>query len=102
MVGGLSVVASEVLQWRASKAGGTRTVEPSQRGLVVLGYPARRNGAVHPVQRWRVDIARSTEGSTDGIVVFSGAAKATSASEAAVMAAYAESVGIPTASIVLE
>jgi hypothetical protein len=58
--------------------------------VLVLGCPARRDGSVHPMQRWRTEIAART--SDRALLVFSGYAGTGGPSEAAVMAGYARDV----------
>ena len=72
--------------------------------VVVLGYPPRRDGRLHPVQRWRVEIAaRSLVPKGTGTLVFTGAASPGEPSEAEVMAAYArDALGLPAERLVLE
>jgi uncharacterized SAM-binding protein YcdF (DUF218 family) len=72
--------------------------------VLVLGYPARRGGRPHPVQRWRCQIAaRSVDPRRDSRVIFTGAGRASELSEAAVMSGYARDVlGIPAGRIALE
>lgn len=72
--------------------------------IVVLGFPAKRDGRPHVVQRWRCEIAaRSMDADADGPIVFTGAAQGRAWSEAEVMAGYARAaLGIPAERIVLE
>jgi len=58
--------------------------------VLVLGCPSRRDGSVHPMQRWRTEIAART--SDRAVLVFSGYAGTGARSEAAVMAGYAQDV----------
>jgi uncharacterized SAM-binding protein YcdF (DUF218 family) len=96
------VAASELVQWTATRARSAGGPDPAGTGYIVLGYPARRNGSVHPVQKFRVRLARRAHGRTGGTVVFTGGAREGGPSEAAVMARYGESIGMPRAAIVLE
>ncbi|WP_432561241.1 YdcF family protein [Kineococcus sp. SYSU DK003] len=77
----------ELVHRVAASAGfpGSRRGEPDV--VLVLGNPSRRNGSLHPVQRWRTEIAART--SSTAVLVFSGYARGRGPSEAAVMAAYA-------------
>lgn len=100
-----TVLVSEAAHWRASK----RQLPPGRRtargplALVVLGYPARHNGCLHPVQRWRTELAvRARDELGADRLVFSGAPSNGRPAEAAVMAAYAESLGVPGEALVTE
>lgn len=68
-------------------AAGSRPPMTERPAVVVLGYPARRNGGPHPIQRWRVDLAvdavRRFGAST---VVFTGGRTGGDRSEAEIMA----------------
>jgi uncharacterized SAM-binding protein YcdF (DUF218 family) len=105
---GLSIVAVELLHWRASRqayAGGARPAPGSgTEAIVALGYPATRAGHLHPLQRWRTETAvRSMDPHRDSCIVFTGARGRNSVSEAAVMAAYArDGLGVPAERIRLE
>jgi DUF218 domain len=71
--------------------------------IVVLGYPARRDGGLHPIQRWRCEIAvRSIDPRRPTTLVFTGAARDGRPSEAAVMARWAKNLGVGAAEVVLE
>ncbi|MBB1510754.1 YdcF family protein [Tessaracoccus sp. MC1756] len=70
--------------------------------LIVLGCPTNPDGSLHPLQRWRVDIAARTMNPRVRVVVFTGTTAKTGISEASAMAAYARSQGIPGSLIVLE
>jgi uncharacterized SAM-binding protein YcdF (DUF218 family) len=62
-------------------------------GVIVLGYHSERDRNIHPIQRWRVDIARrSAPTSAEGLTVFSGGARVGIRSEAEAMAGYTESL----------
>jgi uncharacterized SAM-binding protein YcdF (DUF218 family) len=62
--------------------------------VLVLGSSSRRDGSLHPVQRWRTEIA--VRSSATARLVFSGYARDGGPSEAAVMAAHAHDVlGVP-------
>ncbi|MDT3444342.1 YdcF family protein [Pseudofrankia sp. BMG5.37] len=133
---GLVIGAAELPHWAASRrhlgrragcqaqAGATAPEPPAEaRGiretLLVLGYPTARDGRIHPLQRWRTEIAvRSMSsdgdevgrdvdvpvGAVDTLLVFSGAAtRGAAAAEAEVMAHYAREVlGVPAEQIALE
>ncbi len=102
----VTVAAAEWLHWTASRryfgAGPGRAA--GSEAVIVLGYPARRGGRPHPLQRWRCQIAaRSIDPRRDGQVIFTGAGPAGQPSEAAVMAGYArDALGIPADRIALE
>lgn len=101
-------LAAELLHWRASRH--LRNADAGSRGIsgseavIVLGYRATRSGRLHPLQRWRTEIAvRSMDSGRDGRLVFTGAGRGGSPSEAATMAAYARAVlGVPADRIILE
>jgi len=103
-LGLLGVALSEGLQWRASRSSGSRVTTGTSYGLVVLGYHSKRNGGgVHPIQRWRVQIAmRSFVEDRCARIVFSGGSRGAGPSEADVMAALAVSLGIAPDVVVLE
>ncbi|MGD0808591.1 MAG: YdcF family protein [Acidimicrobiales bacterium] len=95
-----AVVLSEVLHWRASKRFLGSGHVPGRSALIVLGFPARRDGRLHPIQKWRTDIARrafATLGAER--IVFSGGPSRGRASEAETMAAYAVQLGVPAKSV---
>ncbi|WP_205707783.1 ElyC/SanA/YdcF family protein [Kineococcus vitellinus] len=88
---------------RASRAGlaGAPRVRPD--AVLVLGFPSRPGGRVHPVQRWRTAIAVRTGDPGRTLLVFSGAAARGGPSEAAVMAGCARAeFGWPAERVVLE
>lgn len=69
--------------------------------MLVLGCPSRLDGSLHPMQRWRTEIAVRT--APEARLVFSGYAGDRDRSEAAVMAEHAHDVlGVPADRIVLE
>ena len=72
--------------------------------IIVLGWPSRPDGSIHPVQRWRVKIARrSIVCDCDTRLVFTGfSPDPTRPSEAATMARIAKNMGVPDAMMVLE
>ena len=104
----LTVAAAEWLHWRASRrylgSGQPAAGGDGSEAVIVLGYPPRRDGQVHPVQRWRCQIAaRSLDPAKAGQLIFSGAARPGGPSEAAVMSGYAHEVlGVPADRIALE
>jgi hypothetical protein len=112
----LAVAASEWLHWSASRrflgAPSAGDGAPSagdgaggSEAVIVLGYPPRRNGQPHPLQRWRCQIAaRSVDPGRAGQMIFTGAAAGEDRpSEAAVMSGYARDVlGVPAGRIALE
>ncbi len=68
--------------------------------LVVLGTPANRHGHLTEMQGWRVDEAlREFRAGKAPRIVFSGGPAANQFVEADVMAAYAQTQGIPSAAI---
>jgi uncharacterized SAM-binding protein YcdF (DUF218 family) len=104
----LAVATAELLHWSASRrylgAGVRKGADVGSEAVIVLGYPSRRNGGTHPLQRWRCQIAaRSMDLSRAGQVIFTGAARPGGPSEAAVMSGYAQDVlGVPADRIALE
>ncbi|MDO5677016.1 MAG: YdcF family protein [Propionibacteriaceae bacterium] len=70
--------------------------------IIVLGCPTHPDGSLHPLQRWRVDIAARTMNPRVRVVVFTGTTAKTGVSEASAMAAYARTQGIPDNLCVLE
>jgi uncharacterized SAM-binding protein YcdF (DUF218 family) len=91
-----ALVISETVHWRASKWYLPETAPSGPAALIVLGFPTKSNGAVHPVQKWRVQVARRAyEQLGAQKVVFSGGPSKGRAAEADTMAAYAVSLGIP-------
>jgi hypothetical protein len=105
MAATLTVV--EVATWRASRRGrsyGEPSSEAREEALIVLGYPPTRRGRLHPVQRWRCQIAvRSRDRSRSGIVIFTGGKRRSRITEAEVMAAYArDALELPSEEIRLE
>ena len=106
LLGALGVGAVEALHWRAARNPATFGAEDPQartEALIVLGYPSTRRGTIHPVQRWRCDIAlRSLHPGRSPIVVFTGGARKHGSSEAAAMATHARDVLGLSAEIRLE
>lgn len=100
------VAAAELSHRRASRSppGADRCDRDRSRAVVVLGYPSRRSGHMHAVQRWRTEIAvRSLPASGDGVLVFSGGrTRGSTVSEAETMAAYARELRVPDDRILLE
>jgi vancomycin permeability regulator SanA len=92
-----TIVASEYAHWRSSKW--YLPDDPPTSGpcaLLVLGFPTRFNGEPHPVQIWRVDLARRAFNAMGASrVVFSGGPSKGRPAEAETMAAYARRNGIP-------
>ncbi|ABS05061.1 protein of unknown function DUF218 [Kineococcus radiotolerans SRS30216 = ATCC BAA-149] len=93
---GLLAAAATVLAVELVHAVAARCGFPGGRGggepdvVLVLGHPSRRDGTLHPVQRWRTEIA--VRSSSSALLVFSGYAPARGRSEAAVMAEHARRV----------
>lgn len=102
-----ALVVSEVVHGWASRQrlGPSRTSKTRSEVVLVLGYPTRRDGRPHLLQRWRTEIAvRSLDPHCpDGRLVFSGADPRGGRSEAEVMATYARDVlGVASERIVWE
>ena len=98
------VAVAELLHWRAFKSGPPSGAAPGgSNGIVVLGFPSRRDGSLHPIQRWRTKIGvRSLSLAQSGVLVFTGGASRGGASEAETMAAYAAGLGVSAERIALE
>jgi hypothetical protein len=96
------------MHWAASRrylgAAGAADAADTSEAVIVLGYPARRNGKTHPLQRWRCQIAaRSVAPGSASQMIFTGAGRGPGPSEAAVMSGYARDVlGVPADRIALE
>lgn len=102
-----TVVGVELIVGRASRrrdSYGRAEPAPGTEALIVLGYPSTRGGGVHPVQRWRCEIAvRSRDANREGVVVFTGGARQGQRSEAEAMAACArDALGLPADEIRVE
>lgn len=96
---GALVAWGELSHWWASRQGlGSSTGEPDV--VVVLGYPANRDGSPHRLQRWRTELAVQT--GPRATLVFTGGARTGERSEAAQMAGLARALGVPDERIVLE
>ncbi len=77
--------------------------QQGKTGVIVLGYPTRRNGRPHPIQRWRVRLGvRTMRALSAERLVFTGGAVANEFIEAETMAALATAAGVPAAAIALE
>ena len=104
----LAAVASvEAVSWRAScrrRSYGGGNECGTAEAVLVPGYPPNRRGRLHPVQRWRCEIAvRSRDPARPGVVVFTGGHRRSSVGEADVMAAHAREVlGLPADEVRLE
>lgn len=72
--------------------------------VVVLGYPSRRSGRLHPVQKWRMQAAARTLSTLpNGWMIVSGGPTRGNEPEATVMARYAiELLGVDPLRIELE
>lgn len=102
----VTIGVAEVFRWRASRRriGTGAEVATGPEAIVVLGYRTPRSGQLHPLQRWRVEIAvRSMDPGRATTLVFTGAGRPGGPSDAEVMAAYArDRLGVPDDRIVLE
>lgn len=102
----VSVAASELWHWRASRAGPGAKASSAcgSRAIVVLGYPSRLHGRLHPMQKWRTEIAlRSPPAGAKYVLVFTGGrSRRAAVSEAEVMAAYARRLHVPDDRILVE
>jgi uncharacterized SAM-binding protein YcdF (DUF218 family) len=101
-----AVITAELWHSQAarSRPGAGRKLGGVQRAVVVLGYPSRRNGRLHAVQKWRTEIGvRSLPATGDGVLVFTGGrTRGSAVSEAETMAAHARQLRVPDDQILLE
>lgn len=101
-----AITAAEAAHWRAARSCSARPgparAEPET--IIVLGYPSMAGGRLHPLQRWRTDIAvRSMTPGCRTRHIFSGGAHDAGPTEAQVMAGYAQArLGGAPCEIVLE
>ncbi len=106
LAGAAAVAGAEIWHRRASRSwpGADRRRADRPQAVVVLGHPSRRDGRLHPVQKWRTEIAvRSMPASAGGVLVFSGGrTRGADVSEAETMAAYARELRVPDDRILLE
>ena len=106
VAGAVTVLAAELWHRRASRSspGADRRDRGKSPAVVVLGYPSRKNGRLHAMQKWRTEIAvRSLPAPGDGVLVFSGGrTRGSEVSEAETMAAYARRLRVPEDRILLE
>ncbi len=105
IVGVGGVVATELSAWRASVSWNRPLDRDAPCAVVVLGYPSRTGGKLHPLQKWRTEIGLRTLGQAgDGFLILSGAAtREGSPAEAEVMATYAiDELGVPADQVRLE
>lgn len=103
IVVGTELAARRITGDRHAGAIGTAGAAPARTAIVVLGFPTRRSGAPHPVQRWRVAMACRTWRATGARrVVFCGGAVRSHHVEADDMAQLARSAGMPPDVIVCE
>jgi uncharacterized SAM-binding protein YcdF (DUF218 family) len=102
----LSIAASEWWHRTASRSGPGRDAPATTRScaVVVLGFPSRRNGDPHALQRWRTQIGIRSLGSarTRRLVFTGGPSRGAQISEAKVMADHARRRGVPAEAILLE
>ncbi|GAA4887965.1 hypothetical protein GCM10025789_00150 [Tessaracoccus lubricantis] len=99
----LGVIPDLAHCWASTREYGNPPTGPhATEALIVLGCPTHPDGSLHPLQRWRVDIAARTMNPRVKVVVFTGTTAKTGVSEASAMAAHARSRGIPDSLIVLE
>ena len=96
-LGGLFVLAAAAVTW-AYRTVPEGTLPPGTPVdvLLVLGSPAEIDGSVTDAQRWRVDEAvREFRAARAPYILFTGGPAANRFVEARVMAAYAETQGVP-------
>lgn len=97
------VLFAEYVHWHASKSGPRLTSSVSSCAVIVLGFPTRRNGTLHPIQRWRTRIGiRSLGSMKNGIIIFTGGTTYAGKTEAQVMADYALRWHVPAEQIKFE
>jgi len=104
------IAASEVWHRQASRSGPGVPAARGSRVIVVLGYPSRRSGRLHPMQKWRTEMAvRSLPAAADHpdhadhVLLFTGGrSRGAAVTEAEAMAAHARSLGVPADRILLE
>jgi uncharacterized SAM-binding protein YcdF (DUF218 family) len=93
-------VIAEVMHRRAAPL---RVPDRGDTSVVVLGYPSLRDGRPHPVQRWRIELAKKTiDRHGAHRVVLSGGQTRGGPSEASVMERLAVATGIDPTAIILE
>ena len=93
-------VMAEVIH---SRAASLRVPDSGSTSVVVLGYPSLPGGRPHPVQRWRVKLAKKTiDRHGAHRVVLSGGQTRSGPTEASVMAKLAAGVGIDPTITILE
>ncbi len=98
VLAGALFAGAELVHWRASRRGLRRGADTCEgpEVVLVLGHPALESGQLHPMQRWRTEIAVRSMRSADARLVFSGAGRGGAPSEAEVMAAHAHADhGVP-------
>ena len=100
----VAVAASEVAHARAARRPESLRPCRGSCAVVVLGYTNASGGELHPLQRWRTEIAvRTFHRSEDGVLIFTGGPSKGGKTEAEVMAAYAiERLGVDRARVRLE
>jgi uncharacterized SAM-binding protein YcdF (DUF218 family) len=88
-----SLVASELLHWQATRrhlpVGHNSRIGTGPEIILVLGFPTRA-AKLHPMQKWRTDIAARSLDRRHGQLLFSGGSRAGSRCEADAMAEYAQ------------
>lgn len=100
-----SLAIAELVNARAAASWDRRLEQGASCAIIVLGYPSHRGGKLHPIQKWRTQIAaRTLAEAGDGCLIFSGAATRRGApEEARVMATYAiDQLGVPSSKVLLE
>lgn len=94
-----TVLAAEYLHWQAARRylpGASPPEGPGGTGVIVLGHRPRRDGTIHPLARWRVQMAeRAFRLLHPQVIVFTGGAHSGQPTEASIMAANALEAGIP-------
>ena len=93
-------VIAEVMH---SRAASLRVPESARTSVVVLGFPSLRSGRPHPVQKWRVKLAKKTiDRHGAHRVVLSGGTTSGGPTEASATAKLAIAAGIDPTITVLE
>jgi len=98
-----TILISELLHWRAFRSDRVKLRANTSCAIVALGFRARNDGGLHPIQRWRTQIAVRTLRRFDpSTIIFTGGRKHNQHTEAQVMACYARALGVPARKIMVE
>lgn len=98
-----TIALAECLHWRASRKYLPEQPPSGRCALIVLGFPSRRNGSLHPMQKWRTQMAKRAQDNLGAEkMVFSGGPSKGRPPEGETMAAYAIRLGVPPGSVQAE